>query len=391
MRKLVLILILLLLSGCWDLKEIEEIGFVLAVALDPNYDQEIEDHFEIETKKPATHMFKTTYQVVIPSVLGEGNSLEEKAFFNISTVGRTNFKSNRNILARESRRLNYEHLKVLIINEQLVKDMFMEKLVDFFIRDHEMRRDTLLFIADGDGEKILGQKLPLEIAPAISIKMIQENYQAHHGMQADFNIGELSKKVLEQKSFLVPRIVENKGDFKIAGAAVIHSNKFKGWLGEEDIDGYNILTNDTENAVVEATFKEELFVYETSNFNTSIKYTQKDGKDYFHLLIKSEGSFVENWVDNIKLSEQETIEQLQKEVAKELENKAKKIIEKLQHQFYVDAYGFGDYVNRKKPKYWKGIKEEWEGENGYFSKANFTVEAKVRIRDYMTKEEIDVN
>lgn len=392
MKKPVLIIgILTLLTGCWDIREIDEMGFVLAISLDPQDDQEIKEHFEDESKKLETQMFKTTYQVVIPRVLSEGNPLEEKAFFNISTTGRTNFKSNRNIVSRRSRRLNYEHLKVLIINDQLVKDVFIENLIDYFIRDHEMRRDTLVFISNGNGEKILNQKLPLEIMPAISIKMIQENYRAHHGMLADLNIGELSKKVLEEKSYLIPHIVHKQGDFKIAGAAIMQWNKFKGWLGEEDIDGVNIIQSDTENSVVEASYKGKLFVYETSNLNTSIKYTQKDGVDHFHLLIKSEGSFVENWVDNIKLSEQETNEQLQKEVAKEIENKALKVIEKLQHQYYADALGFGNYVNRKTPKHWKQIKKEWEGEDGYFSKANFTVEAEVRIRDYMTKEEIDVN
>ncbi|WP_268237305.1 hypothetical protein [Paraliobacillus quinghaiensis] len=37
-------------------------------------------------------------------------------------------------------------------------------------------------------------------------------------------------------------------------------------------------------------------------------------------------------------------------------------------------------------KYWDEIKDNWEGEDGYFSKSKVVVKAEVQTRHYMTNE-----
>lgn len=396
MKKILLLcLSLFFLTSCWDLKEIEEIGFVLAVAIDPldkEEEEQYKEQYKKEAKERALQMFKTTYQVVVPSALVEGGaSGGQLPFFNISTVGQTNFKMNRHISSRRSRRLNYEHLKVVIINSELVKNGELGKFIDFYIRDHEMRTKTLVLVSEGKGSEVLKEKLPLELMPAISINMIQENYLVHHGIPIKKTIGELATCVLDEKSYLVPRVKPEQGkDFVLSGAAVFmgEENKFIGWLGEVDSQGYSLVIGDGYNMVIEATYEDQLFVFEIDNEDTVIKYQRIDGKDHFKVMIKAEGFFVENWIENLNLNEADTSEKLEKALEEEIKKLASEIIFKMQKQFYADIFEMYKQVELKDNSYWKKVKNNWDGEDGHFRNAIVDVDAKVQIRHYMTKEQL---
>lgn len=395
MKKAVIsMLALMLLTSCWGLTEIEEIGFVLAVALDPLTKAELEEYnnqFKKETGQPARQMYKTTYQIVIPSmVVAEGLKIEDQAFFNMTSVGRTGFKMNRNNAARISRRFNFEHLKALIINEQLLKTGELAKFIDLYLRDHEMRRDTLVYVSKEDGKEVLKGKIPLEIIPAISIKKIHENYQAQHGMLPPKPIGELAISILDEKSFIVPRISAEKGELIIAGAALFlgDTNELIGWLGEEDVAAYRLVVGEAGNQVMEVTLEEQIFVFEFDNMAMVIDYQLKNGKDFFEIKLKAEGFFVEDWLDDIKIGEEETNKKLAAAVEKEIERLATKIVEKMQREFYSDIFELSKTLKIEKYQRWKEIKAEWDGEDGYFSKANIEINAEVKIEHQMLIEQL---
>jgi spore germination protein len=395
-----LLVCLLILPGCWDLTEIEEIGFVLGVALDPMDDEEVKAKYIKETGRPLPKgMFQMTNHVVIPGQIGGGGeegsgTTKEGPFFNIRSIGLTAFKSNRNFAARRSRAMNYEHLKVLIINEELAREGIIGNLIDFFIRDHEMRRDTLVLISKGEGYDILNQKLPLEIMPAISIEMITDNAPRGHSIPPPKPIGELMNNVISTQSYIIPRIDKSEGDgFKVAGAAVFlgKGNKMVGWLGEYDVQGLSWISAEAENEIVEAFYGPEQipFVYETDAADLEINYNHQDGKDIFDVTIKTEGFFVENWIKGIKLDSQETVLELEDAVAKEIERQAKKVIEKMQTEFYTDIFQFHEQVKINNFSYWEEVKDHWDGKGGAFSKAEINVEARVKIRHQMTIEQLE--
>lgn len=396
MQKIVVsILALLLLTSCWDLVEIEEIGFVLAVALDPLSEEELAEYkkqYKKETGQPARQMYKTMYQVAIPSmIVKEAPGYENKPFFNITSVGRTNLKMTRHIAAKRSRRLHYHQLKVIIMNEQLLKTGEVAEFIDFYLRDHEMPRDTLVYVFKGAGKAILNQKLPLEIMPAISIKMIQDNYKVHNGMPAPKPIGELATSVLDTKSYIVPRISGKEGkDFTLAGAGVFlgETNELIGWLGEEDIEAYNLVVGEAENHIIEATLNEQLFDFEFDNFDVVINYQLKEGQDFFEINLRAEGFFVENWLDDIVIGEEETNKKLAAAVEKEIERLASKLVEKMQSEFQADIFELSKIVKKKNYRRWKEMKDKWDGKDGYFSKANIEINAKVKIRHHMLIEQL---
>ncbi len=391
---LLLIVLLLTLTSCWDLTEIEEIGFVIALAIDTLEEEDYEQYkkqFKKEQNIDPQQLYKTTFQIVIPGTATDELAFEQTPFFNISAVGRTNFKTLRHISTRRSRRLNFEHLKAIIINEEIAQTGAIAKVIDLYIRDHEMRRTTLVFVSKGKGSAVLEEKLPLEMMPGLSIKMIQDNYPASHGMPFPKPIGELATCVVDQKSYIVPRITDKVApDFVIAGAGVFlgETNELIGWLGEVDMEGYNLIRGEAENAIVEASLEDNLFVVELDNMDSVFTYEQKDGEDHFHIEIKAEGFFTENWLEGIDIGEQEEIEKVEDALEEEIERLASKIVEKMQNEYHADIFELYKTVQRKNYARWKDVEDDWDGEDGYFSNANIEISVKAKIRHYMTKQQL---
>ncbi|MFC0471106.1 Ger(x)C family spore germination protein [Halalkalibacter kiskunsagensis] len=391
-----LLVCLFILPGCWDITEIEEIGFVLATALDPLDDEEVIEKYERETGRPVPKgMFQLTNHVVIPGQIeggGEEGGSGGVPFFNIRSAGMTSFKNSRNFAARRSRKMNSQHLKVVIINEELAREGIIKHLIDLFIRDHEMRRDVLVLISEGKGYEILENKLPLETTPALSINMISDNAGRSHKTPPQKFIGELINNIISDQSYIVPRIVQTE-EFNVAGAAVFlgKENKMVGWLGEYDVQGYGWVTSEIENEIVEAFYGSEQspFVYETDSADNQIRYKHEEGKDVFDITIKTEGFFVDNWIESIDLDSQETIRKLEEAVAKEIERQANKVIEKMQTEFHTDIFKLHEQVKINNYSYWQEIKDHWDGNGGAFSQAEIHVEAKVKIRHHMTIEQLE--
>ena len=150
---------MLLLAGCWDHIDIEQRGYVLGVAIDayppmPGKDEKAaseetppEEEEKIEMME--THTGKPSYAMTIQMPIlrknpqpaeGGGSSSEGGGLtWEITQVGNSFMAMNRELLARTSLSLYYEHLQVIIISDQVARKGISDVL-DFFTRDPEMRR-----------------------------------------------------------------------------------------------------------------------------------------------------------------------------------------------------------------------------------------------------------
>jgi spore germination protein len=392
--------LLFLLTGCWDHTEIENIGFVMGIAIDPvKEEEEKEEKVEKESEQQIgkhlhEQMFRLTFQLAIPKGLdqsgGEGGGT--KTHHNITSTGMTNFKIYRNVSSRSSRRLNAEHLKVIIINEKLAREGMLEHLTDFYLRDHEMRRRTYILVSKGDARDVLENSIPLENMTALYIRETSDNYNAVLQMPKYLEMGDLSTYIIKKQSFVVPRVISGEKDLKIAGGAIFDgkSNKMIGWLGEEETQGYNLIIGEAKNGVLEVEFENEAsFVFESFSMNSSINYVRKEEKNVFDVEIRLEGTFGENWIHRIDINDQKTLQKLEDAVEKKIKEQATSVIQKMQNEFYADIFEFGKQVKQKEYQYWQKIKNDWDGKDGKFQSAEINVTAKVEIRHFMTEEKLE--
>ena len=90
------------------------------------------------------------------------------------------------------------------------------------------------------------------------------------------------------------------------------------------------------------------------------------------------------------LSKPEDIHKIEKMLSEEVKKEINMALNKAQKDYSSDIFGFGEYVHKYYPKYWKKAMDEW---NDVFSRlpADIRVEAKIRhtglIKSPMKKDE----
>ncbi|RNA68724.1 Ger(x)C family spore germination protein [Alteribacter keqinensis] len=388
-KKLIVInVLLLLLSGCWDRTEIEELGFVISAAVN-SVDEESEE-FERGTDKLAT-----TYQIAIPGRMAGGaeeTESSEKPFFTIKTTEKTNFSSNRNIPSRRSRRLTFEHLKVLLLDDDLVQQDMLKYTLDFYIRDHAMRRNTEIFVVEGEADEVLYDDRPPDPLTGLALQRIVENDSSNLSMIEKSTISDITNSLLSKSSFVVPRIIERQDtSYWIRGGAIFNGDgEYGGWLTDEMAVGYNILVGDMKNGIVQTSLDnpEEMFVFETGRMRASVDV--QAGKEntpvVYNVSLKAEGALVESWIEREDSVTQESFREMEGAIEKYMVSQAEAFIEKVQGELFLDFIGFSEKLRIQEFDLWRQLKDEWEGPEGHFKDVEINISADARIRHFMTKE-----
>ena len=141
---IVLVLIVTLMSGCWNRRELDDLAIVIGISFD---------------KGDLPGQVETTSQIVIPSVLkssagsmstGSGGGGGQKAFWNLKGVGNSVFETLRGDTKISNRKLYIADNQVQIFSMDLAKEG-IRKYLDFFLRDPEGRMSELVLISRGRG------------------------------------------------------------------------------------------------------------------------------------------------------------------------------------------------------------------------------------------------
>ncbi|KAA0746111.1 Ger(x)C family spore germination protein, partial [Bacillus sp. BF2-3] len=153
------------ISGCSELSEIEERGFVVGAA------------YDIVKEKKSNPIMKGTYQMVLPSKLTQqGVQDAGNSYINVSAKADNVFEQIRIIDKKISRTLFFPHIQVLIFSKELLSNPnILQNTLDVYIRDNEMRRNIRLFVSEKNAEDILKQSAKPENLPAQYIDMLADH------------------------------------------------------------------------------------------------------------------------------------------------------------------------------------------------------------------------
>ncbi len=375
-----LIVCFLCLSGCWDQREIEDIGLVLAVGIDRPLSK--------EEKGTISNRFAITHHMIVPKGMASKDGGEEKPYINIINEGETIFESIRSLATRIGRPPNYQHLKVIVISQEIARTVDLREVSNFYLRNPESRRTVIVLISSDLARGALNVDPPLIFDPGMALMEVSENNQRKTMRIApSADLGTLSEKMAAGSSFIIPRVVSTKKDIKVAGGAVIKGDHYKmiGWLGEEEIEGINWVTGKGRGGIVKGIdpVTQKVMVYEIRGVKRKITPSVKGDKLSFVVQIDTEGSLREDFVlpkgDGF---EKEFIKRAEEAAEEEIKKKIMKALEKTQKNFKVDVAGFGKQVHIHYPELWKKWKPEWEER---FSQTTVEIRVEVRIREVGTK------
>ncbi|MFC4101231.1 Ger(x)C family spore germination protein [Paenibacillus xanthanilyticus] len=379
---LLLLLLSILMSACWDRVEIDQRGFVAGVAIDKAGKKE-----ESSQKRGNAPELIGTYQMLIPSGLRSGSGGKEAgtpgaAYFNLSVTERSLMALTARMSAKTSRTPYFEHLQAIIISNEAVKDGRTDfaDILDFFLRNNEMRRDINVLIADGNAKRLLSVKSMNESYPVGYIDSAINNYTKTCYMRPESRIGYVHEQILKNVSFTIQKIDSYADGISLTGAALFDTHhRFVGFLGGIETCGLNFLTGDVEGGVVEAELNGDIIDYDIERATRKVKARRENGRYKFTIQIEAEGTIGKSirLLDVTKLSSIRKMEQL---FAKEIVNLSEKTIKTLQKKYKKDAIGLGMYLYQNKRMSWNEISENWEEGKQLFTEADIEVKAEVKIR-----------
>ncbi|KJF25472.1 hypothetical protein TZ02_18625 [Clostridium aceticum] len=376
----VFVFFMFFLVGCWDYMEVENRGYVLGMAIDkypplPQGQEDLEDYLsERELEKMPLHQggpkYAYTIQIpVIPEAIatpevagggGEAGALERT--WDLTIAGNNFFEVNRQFSTRISYPPFYEHLKVIIISEEVAREGIKE-LLDMHFRDHEMRRRTRVFITPSEAKKVLDIAPRIDDYSSLYLERLPLNANKNSRIPHKTDLGEVSKSIHGELDFVLPRVIATRDEAKYAGAAVFKGDKMVGWLGELDTN-YTKWARDAVVGGIEVVESPhpaaELVVLEITKAKTNVKPVIKSNNIKMHMDIAATFNLSEEFRSQFENAfDREFISEVESRVEEKLKREIKDTITYVQSEYGADIFHFNVAMQRYEPKVWDEIQEDW--------------------------------
>lgn len=370
---MVWVLTMMLLSGCWDRMEINDLAIVSAIGVDSDKDNKL----------------LVSLQIAIPLRLGtiqSGGGGGGKSTYVISDTGDTFSEAFRKIQMRMPREIFFSQSRVLLIGEDLAKKG-VNQILDFHSRYHEPRINTYIMFTKGKATDILKNEPKFENVPAEETKELVKLGVGLSVMIRDFEnmLHEEGREPFAPK-FDTAALLSNKKDSSekvqvINGAAIFKNDKLIGWMDDIETRGILWIRNKMKSAVITFDVPEDhgggKVSAEIYGARSKMEPVIKKGKLKMNISVDVVLGIIEN-DSMLKLDKTKEIELLNKCVAKEITDRMRLTLDKAQKDLQSDIFGFGVEVYKKYPKEWNSkYRDIWEQE---FSQMEVSIQPSIHVR-----------
>lgn len=368
---LLLIIASLCIGGCWDRKELEERHFVLAVAVDSADPGQAGGAVENFLQPHGSKRYRLSLQIMdlVPreSSMGspQGPQTETTSYV-ISSTGESLFEIFRDMLGQVSRGLWLEHIQAIVISEEVVRQVGLEPIMDFFRREKQIRWLTKLMITSGQARSLLEYHPPSGEASGVfmnnSLRLYRKNPHVA-GWHTD--VGDFAKSVDNKSRVLISRVELVDNVIKLGGMALFTGGKFIGYVDEYATQGGKFLSGIEKSAIITVECPDHLnkiIAFEVLRHDTKLKpYVDKD-KIYFTLDIGMTGNLGEMQCRQLhNTMDTREIHKLEELLATEVKRNALYAFHTFQ-RLQVDADGFSGKLKAYEPLVWEKVKDHWDEE-----------------------------
>ncbi|MEF3304789.1 Ger(x)C family spore germination protein [Paenibacillus sp. GYB003] len=374
-----LLLLLALLPGCWNRRELNDLGILVGTAIDKVGDQ-----------------YRLTAQIVKPGEVTKRKSPGTSAPVTLyQSTAPTLFTAFRKLTEISPRKVYGAHIRVLVLGESLAKEGVTDA-IDLLIRDPEVRSDFYVMIArDTSAESVLRVMTPLENIPAnklfhsldVSSKAWAPTTTVTLEQLMEKLIGEGINPVLtgvrlvgdaeEGNSSKNTEKIDPSAKLRLTGLAVMRKDRLVGWLNEVQSKGYNYITDQvTSTAGYVKCSNGGLLTLETIRTHTKMKGKMVNGKPVIDIHMVDESNIAEVACE-IDLDKPGTIRELEEKQRSKKIALMKQAVEVVKRKYGVDIFGFGQAVYRADPRAWSRLKKDWDS---HFQDVQVRYEVDIHIR-----------
>lgn len=374
--------ILLLSSGCYNYKEINEMAIVSSIGID---------------KDDKNDKYIVSAQIMNSK---ESEDSEDSQIIVYTKEGDTIHEALRNVTLESPRKLYGNHLSKIVLSEEVAKEG-IDNVLDTFNRLSEVRNEFIITVVkDNKASDVLKVLTSTETIPAeyvkLSLKISDETSGLTYTTKLDEFISLYLKKGIDpvvpvlkidkksKKGTTIDNITTTDPMSKIVieNLAVTNKGKLETYLKSEEVIGYNFLRNQIQKMIipVKCDDKNNYASIAILKNKTKSNTSKKDNKYIINFDINSEAIITEyNCESNLK--NEKVIEKLEKDTEKKINRYIKKSLDKqketkgkflgLERLIYLDypKYKNEDYsvkYNVKVNLVRKGeIRNSIKGENNY--------------------------
>lgn len=376
------ILIVFLLSGCWDDISIENRGLIVGMAIDL-----AEDEGEDENQLTVTAQFAVPSGLGTPGQSGGGGG---NPYMNISENGKSIDSITQKIANKTNKIPFFEHLKVIVISEELASTPgLLANVLDIFMRNRDTDRGIDVIISKDKAKDILEIEPENEMLPVMYIVRLLEKNLKDTNVMKNMKLGDMHEHFLGKSSFILSEVESKEKLLEQTGGVVYKGNeeKINGKLDLTEMFGFNLVTENNVRGPVEVEVEGGITTYAIKEADNKVDIDATNlEKIKITVTIKLEGELQETF-GGLVLDDIESNIKLEEKVVEKTEEIVRKTINKAQKDLETDVFGFLNDIKKSDYKTWKKIKDDWEEGENYFINSEITINVKAEVRAHGIADE----
>ncbi len=368
---IIIAMLVLPLSGCYDSNEIENLAYAIAVGIDKGQQKE----------------FKLTFQIAVPTKISGGGeeSLTLKSFETDNIL--SGLKS---VSESISRQINLSHAKLIVFSEDIAKEG-LSGIINGLVNTVEIRPTANIIISTGSAYGYLdATDTNLSLSPSKYYELLFKSYEREF-YTPSIQLNDFVYKLRNSGTQPIAMLCENNAVKRdsanskqgavsgIKGLAVFKGDKLVAELDHTNMSIFSLLTKTNENVYMTISDPQDskynvLSIVRTQP-ETSYKIKIEDGIPKISILLYLKGKIVGAQGKYNYLDEAHAV-LLENAYREDISDKLKAFLAIIAYQDKTDIVGFGAYAKRNflTQKQWESF--DW---NNAFAKAQFHVEVKFRI------------
>lgn len=389
MRRLitvVLVLSLLLLAGCWDYRELDQLAIVYAIGFD-----------RITGDNP---LLITLHTVTLAGAKGPGGgggiSGEEtggggeKPYTRINGEGKSFIDVLSKLNREVPRGIYLADAKILVLGKDFAETGIGD-ILDFLNRYPEIRNTTLILATDRSANEVLGKDTLFEPQPAKGLEIMLEKTK-REAYVPEVNFYEFIAQMKSETGVSFVPLLElvrepgesaprERDNLYIRKTAIFKNQRQVGILNQDESKAFMWLLNKPKGETIvlanasggqqKGTIGLRLLAGQSS-----ITPEVSEDKIMMHINCTGKAAVDEAETADLDLRDPETVKQLDQQASEFIKGQIEHTIDKAQTELNADFVGFGERLHDEYPDEWKKVKDNWDV---VFPTVSYEVTCKIEI------------
>ena len=373
--KFLILLLLPLLSGCYNYRELNDLGITTAVSIDYK-----------------DNNFYVIAEVINPIKQQDASSSNNSPFVNYNSSSSSLQDAFRKVVLESPRQLYAAQLEIIVLSEEVVNN-HLEEVLEYFARDPEARTEIKIIVAKTEDStkaitlqtlltslsssniinsldlqsKVLGMAYPVTLNELLNmyIDPYLEVVLPSMTLYGNYEIGDEKENITTSSP---------KAIVKIDGSTITKDNKILGYLDLEESKILNLINGKLKETIIKMNYYDGYIIFEPNRIKVSRELDIKNNIIKINISGYSKTKEIQS---NINVKDPKEVKKLNKALNMELEKKITDTFNSIREKYGTDVFGFQELYYRTNYKYFKENCTNWYED--IYPKIKLEVKANVRL------------